>query len=100
MSDDITGLCRDHSFETATAMCRRCSLEFCDTCVVYPFGPKKPFCKECAMTKEQANKESVVRVYDIQDLISRIPNFKGPEFDLNQALSNTSSGGSSSESRR
>lgn len=49
MSDDITGLCRDHSFETATAMCRRCSLEFCDICVVYPFGPKKPYCKECAM---------------------------------------------------
>jgi len=49
MSDDITGLCRDHSFESATAMCRRCSLEFCDTCVVYPFGPKKPYCKECAM---------------------------------------------------
>jgi len=47
------------------------------------------------MTKEQANKESVVRVYDIQDLIYRIPNFKGQQFDLNSALSNTSSGGSS-----
>lgn len=49
MFDDITGLCRDHSFETAVAMCRRCSLEFCDICLVYPFGPKKPYCKECAM---------------------------------------------------
>ena len=50
MSDDITGLCRDHSFETAVDLCRRCGLEFCEVCVVYPFGPKKPFCKECAMS--------------------------------------------------
>ena len=50
VSDDITGLCRDHSFETAIDVCRRCGLEFCEVCVVYPFGPKKPFCKECAMS--------------------------------------------------
>ncbi len=49
MSDDITGLCRAHSFETATDLCRRCGLEFCEICVVHPFGPKKPYCKECAM---------------------------------------------------
>jgi hypothetical protein len=49
MSNDITGLCLDHSFESAAAICRRCAREFCDTCVVYPFGPKKPYCKECAM---------------------------------------------------
>ncbi len=49
MSDDITGLCRAHSFEAATDLCRRCGLEFCEICVVYPFGPKKPYCKECAM---------------------------------------------------
>ncbi len=49
MSDDITGLCRDHSFETAIEVCRRCGLEFCEVCVVYPFGAKKPVCKECAM---------------------------------------------------
>lgn len=50
VSDDITGLCRDHSFETAVDLCRRCGLEFCEVCVVYPFGPKKSFCKECAMS--------------------------------------------------
>ena len=49
MFDDITGLCLDHSFEKAAVICRRCSREFCDACVVYPFGPKKPYCKECAM---------------------------------------------------
>jgi hypothetical protein len=49
MFDDINGLCLDHSFEKATTMCSRCAREFCDICVVYPFGPKKPYCKECAM---------------------------------------------------
>ena len=51
MDTEITGLCRDHSFETADAVCRRCGHEFCEICVVHPFGPKKPFCKECAMVE-------------------------------------------------
>jgi len=46
---ELTGLCRDHSFESATDVCRRCGLEFCELCVVTPFGDKKPLCKECAM---------------------------------------------------
>ncbi|MEM8747131.1 MAG: hypothetical protein AAGF91_10550 [Actinomycetota bacterium] len=50
MSVELTGLCREHSFESATALCRRCGLEYCANCVVYPFGEKKPLCKECAMT--------------------------------------------------
>ena len=49
MSTDLTGLCREHSFETAAALCQRCGLEYCDRCVVYPFGPKKPLCKDCAL---------------------------------------------------
>lgn len=49
MSIDLTGLCRVHSFESATALCHRCGLEYCENCVVYPFGEKKPLCKECAM---------------------------------------------------
>ena len=37
-----------------------------------------------------------VKVYDIRGLVYQIPNFtNAPEFDLNSALSNTSSGGSS-----
>lgn len=48
------------------------------------------------LTKEQARKETTVRVYDIKDLIKRTPSFDSPpSFDINQALSNTSSGGSS-----
>lgn len=49
MSIELTGLCREHSFESATALCRRCGLEYCEICVVFPFGEKKPYCKECAM---------------------------------------------------
>lgn len=49
MTVDITGLCRDHSFESAENVCRRCGLEYCELCLVYPFGAKKPLCKECAM---------------------------------------------------
>lgn len=48
------------------------------------------------MTKAEADKDTVTLVYDIKDLITRIPNFtNAPSFNLNDALSNTSSGGSS-----
>jgi hypothetical protein len=46
---ELTGLCRDHSFERAEDICRRCGGEHCELCLVYPFGPKKALCKECAM---------------------------------------------------
>lgn len=51
MTVDITGLCTDHSFESAEEVCRRCAMEFCELCLVYPFGAKKPLCKECAMAE-------------------------------------------------
>lgn len=47
------------------------------------------------MTKRQANRNPVLRVYDVSDMVMRVPNFtNAPSFDLNDALSNTSSGGS------
>lgn len=47
------------------------------------------------MTKRQANRYPVLRVYDVSDIVMRVPNFtNAPSFDLNEALSNTSSGGS------
>ena len=49
MSMHMTGLCREHSFESAAELCRRCGLEYCEGCVVYPFGSKKPLCKTCAI---------------------------------------------------
>lgn len=46
------------------------------------------------MTKQQANRRAVVRVYDIADLLMEVPQFNGaPRMDLQSALGNTSSGG-------
>lgn len=46
------------------------------------------------MTREQALHRSEVRIYDISDLLHFVPNFDDtPSFDLQAALSNTSSGG-------
>jgi hypothetical protein len=42
--------CERHGFELADAMCRRCGLWFCEPCLVFAFGPKKPpFCVACAI---------------------------------------------------
>lgn len=48
------------------------------------------------MTKRQANRNPVLLVYDVSDMVVTIPNFtNAPRMDLNDALSNTNSGGSS-----
>ena len=45
------------------------------------------------VTKEQALRNSVVRVYDIGDLLHHVPNFGDvPSFDLQSALENTNNG--------
>ncbi len=41
-----------------------------------------------------AKRNLVTRTYDIRPLLVAVPNFRGPTFDLNAALSNTNSGGS------
>lgn len=52
------------------------------------------------MTKRQANREPVTRVYDVRDMLMVIPSFTdAPQFDLNEALSNTNSGGSTGGGR-
>ncbi|QQE10394.1 hypothetical protein JD969_12885 [Planctomycetota bacterium] len=46
-------------------------------------------------TERDLQKETDIRTYDIRDLLVQVPNFSNaPSFDLNDALSNTSSGGS------
>ncbi len=46
------------------------------------------------MTKHQANRFPVIRVYDVSDMVVQIPHFNdAPSFDLTEALSNTNSGG-------
>jgi hypothetical protein len=42
--------CEKHGFELAVGICRRCGLWFCEPCLVFAFGPKKPpFCVACAI---------------------------------------------------
>ena len=89
VSAELTGLCRDHSFETAIDVCRRCGLEFCEICVVHPFGAKKPFCKECAMVQggvrthsarpAQTSRVIRKRVKDFEKLKDRAATASGPE---------------------
>ncbi len=46
------------------------------------------------MTRQQAIRNTVLRVYDIGGLLHRVPNFNNaPAFDLSSALGNTNSGG-------
>ena len=47
----MEGRCERHQFDRSIDRCGRCGGEFCSTCVVYSFGPKKPpFCLPCAVT--------------------------------------------------
>lgn len=42
--------CTKHPHEPGSALCGRCGAAWCDNCLVYSFGSKKPpFCMECAM---------------------------------------------------
>jgi hypothetical protein len=46
----MEGRCERHLFDRAIDRCGRCGLEFCHTCVIYPFGNRKPpFCLPCAV---------------------------------------------------
>lgn len=46
------------------------------------------------LTRNQAVRKPLIRVYEISDLLMRIPNFDdAPDFDLTVALENTNSGG-------
>jgi type II secretory pathway component GspD/PulD (secretin)/tetratricopeptide (TPR) repeat protein len=50
-------------------------------------------------TQSDLNRTTDTRSYDIRDLLVQVPNFSdAPEFDVNSALSNTSTGGSNSNS--
>lgn len=52
-------------------------------------------------TERDLSKTTETRTYDIRDLLVQVPNFINPPvFDLNEALSNTNSGGSSGSSSK
>lgn len=46
-------------------------------------------------TKEDLSQKTISRVYDISDMIVRVPNFAGPVLDFTQSYGNTGSSGSS-----
>jgi len=51
------------------------------------------------MTKEEANRKTVIRIYDINDLLLQIPTFtNAPEFDLESALEQGANRGSGGQS--
>ena len=42
--------CVKHTFEIAKDVCRVCQNSYCEECLVYSFGPKKPpYCVTCAL---------------------------------------------------
>ncbi len=42
--------CNTHPFDTAADTCRLCKREYCESCLVYSFGPEKPpYCVPCAL---------------------------------------------------
>jgi len=46
----VNGSCENHPFEMGDDLCGHCGREYCDECLVYPRGPKKPpFCIPCAL---------------------------------------------------
>lgn len=43
--------CMRHFEEPVAALCKTCQRPFCDRCLVYSFGPKKPpYCVGCALS--------------------------------------------------
>jgi hypothetical protein len=57
----MEGRCERHQFDRAVDRCGRCGGEFCSTCVVYSFGPKKPpFCLPCAVTAAGVRSKAAV----------------------------------------
>ena len=88
MSIKITGLCRDHSFESAEELCRRCGLEFCELCLVYPFGTAKPLCKECAMAEGGVRLHVQRSAMPKRDIRRRIKEFEAHSRDKGAAATN------------
>ncbi|MGI8754489.1 MAG: B-box zinc finger protein [Acidimicrobiales bacterium] len=52
-----------HFEEPVTALCKNCQRPFCERCLVYSFGPKKPpYCVRCALSASGVRNTKVVPV--------------------------------------
>ena len=43
------GGCSKHAFERAISACSSCHRVFCEECVIFPLGKKRPLCVACAV---------------------------------------------------
>jgi hypothetical protein len=56
------GTCRKHSFELTHAVCAHCDHEYCEDCMVFPFGEDQPgYCIDCAFVVAGVRVTSRVR---------------------------------------
>jgi len=54
--------CVKHVMQQATATCCECDYEYCEECLVHPFGPNRPgMCVSCAMSFAGVSSTKVVR---------------------------------------
>ena len=69
--------CNKHPHEKGTALCRRCGHGWCDDCLVYSFGPKKPpYCMGCAMYAGGVRSSSSLPAMSRKDLKAQMKALK------------------------
>ena len=92
--------CVKHTFEIAKDVCRVCQNSYCEECLVYSFGPKKPpYCVTCALAaagirhagaapnpRLQKKKGLFGRKHIVEDLPAREPSFDDIQIHLPEQL--------------
>jgi hypothetical protein len=69
--------CTKHSHEKSAALCERCGMAWCNDCLVFAFGPKKPpMCLECAMFAGGVRSAAVRPAMPKRELKARLKAFK------------------------
>lgn len=53
--------CAKHAMLRAQSPCFQCGHDYCDECLVFPFGPAKPMCIGCALAFAGVNARPVAR---------------------------------------
>ena len=92
--------CVKHTFEIAKDVCRVCQNSYCEECLVYSFGPKKPpYCVTCALAaagirhagaapnpRLQKKKGLFGRKHIVEDPPKREPSFDDIQIHLPEQL--------------
>lgn len=62
MSSDVSFSCVKHPMTLGEQICGECGHQFCNECVVFPFGTSRPpLCITCALEKGGVRRQSVGR---------------------------------------